>query len=217
MNFISLGQAYELLTQIPFHSLRQILSGITGLYNQCRCNFILLKTRGPNGVTDAEPHTPNQDFTTVSSYPQNRFLKPVNKIDQHWLKSLACWPQWTPTSPKGRWLSQHADFLLSMVSYSCPFSYEGLVPLYTSSELLSHCWMGFYPIHESLSKANEIFKVYTVTFCVCVCFFFNKEMTKLICKAAAQFVSAPIMNGVQLLHIFTSTCFYVSKFPSHSN
>ena len=33
----------------PFISLGQILrSGITGLYDQCRCNFILLKTRSPN-------------------------------------------------------------------------------------------------------------------------------------------------------------------------
>lgn len=156
----------------PFISLRQILrSGITGLYNQCRCNFILLKTRGPKWSHWCWAPSPNQDFTTVSSYPQNRFLKPVNEEfpDQHWLKSLA-W--WTPTSPKGKWLrNNHADFLLSMASYSCPFSLWRSCPLYTSSELLSHCWMGFYPIHESLSKANEIFKVYTVTFCVCVCFF----------------------------------------------
>ena len=160
------------------------------------------------------PPSPNQDFTTVSSYPQNRFLKPVNQEfpDQPWLSSLS-W--WTPTSPKGKWLrNNHANFLLSMASCSCPFSLWRSCPLYTSSELLSHCWMGFYPIHESLSKASEIFKVHTVTFCVVV---FLKTIRNDWIDLQSHCAFCICTNNeweFQLLHIFASTRFYVSKFQA---
>ena len=197
----------------PFISLGQILrSGITGLYNQCRCNFILLKTRGPKWSHWCWAPSPNQEFTTVSSYPQNRFLKRVNEEfpDQHWLKSLA-W--WTPTSPKGKWLrNNHTDFLLSVASYSAHSPYEGLV-LCTPhrSSFLTAGWAST-PFMNHWVKPMRSLKFTQLPF---VFFFFKqKEMTIDLQSCCTFCICTNNEWEFQLLHIFASTCFYVSKFQA---
>ena len=56
--------------------------------------------------------------------------------------------------------------------FSLPFAYKNLSFLYSSSEFFSICWTGYCPICESVSKANKVFKMYSIG----LLFFNQKQM-----------------------------------------